>query len=235
MSDHFATVAALDMPGTGKLIVLAILQHKTLDVARLMEITGEKRRTVQMYRLQWIETTDETRETGAAGCAQFAKDAQHIAHDPVYKERARLTESPTEISSIEDTHCAREGEEHIGHGVFVNCRTIRHERFTISLPSVEMQFALGGVAGSKDEIAEKARDASIAAALQWGAAIENGQNWRDVVPGNIPGAIRGGFQSMQWRGEVAQKRTATSGGKSFVPFTQNVIRIAARQEVGHDA
>jgi hypothetical protein len=82
--NDFSTVAALDMPGTGKLVVLAIIQHKTYDVAKLMELTGESRRLVQMYRLQWIERQDETSERGETretGCANFAKDAKHVSCD----------------------------------------------------------------------------------------------------------------------------------------------------------
>jgi hypothetical protein len=109
--DHFATVAALDMPGTGKLIVLAILQHKTYDVAKLMELTGESRRLVQMYRLQWIERQDETSERGETretGFANFAKDAKHVSCDEggsnivPYKARAPLTENPSGLSSTSE-------------------------------------------------------------------------------------------------------------------------------------
>lgn len=78
-ADLFKQISTLDMPGTGKLIVLAILTHKTHDVARLMELTGENRRTVQMYKLQWLTLADETRESDEAGCANFAKDAKPVA------------------------------------------------------------------------------------------------------------------------------------------------------------
>lgn len=106
-ADFFKKISTLDMPGTGKLIVLAILTHKTHDVARLMEITGENRRTVQMYRLQWIEMQDETsetRETDETGCAKFAKDAQDIScgehgTNPAHiEEHARLKEPSSKVS-----------------------------------------------------------------------------------------------------------------------------------------
>lgn len=197
-------------------------------------------RTIQRLKLE-CATCANSATDGAAKCANDAtggvsEPTEQVAPACENNSTRDCIENPTDLSSVDDTHTgARVGERHLGHGVFLNCETIRHARFTISLPAVEMQFALGGIPGTKSEIAEKARDASIAAALQWGAAIENGGNWREVVPGNIPGAIRGGMQSMQWRGEVAKSKAAAPATKFAVPYTQNVIRIASRQEVGHDA
>jgi hypothetical protein len=106
--NDFSTVAALDMPGTGKLIVLAILQHKTYDVARLMKLTGEDRRTVQRYRLQWIERQDDTSDRSDTDGATVATDATPVSCDEggsnvvPYKARAPLTENPSGLSSTSE-------------------------------------------------------------------------------------------------------------------------------------
>lgn len=103
---HYDVVSSLNMPGTGKLIVLAILQHKTMDVAKLMELTGESRRTVQMYKLQWVDLS-ERHETSEISFANCAKDAKHVSCDVIelfpahIEERARLNELPTEVSYSE--------------------------------------------------------------------------------------------------------------------------------------
>ena len=93
-----------------------------------------------------------------------------------------------------ETECAREGETHAGHGVFVNCETIRHSAFAISLPGIEMGAL--GAAKSKDEI----KSFCLGHALQWAAEIEGGKRPGAVVPDKIAN-----FLSRSLMGAVGQK------------------------------
>lgn len=101
-------------------------------------------------------------------------------------------ESPTEINNntnISHTTVSsesvvgaetREGVTAVGHGVFVNCETIRHDDFTISLPALSMAVALRGPSDP-----EGVKTKCTAIALQWAAEIEAGKLPRDVLPGHI--------------------------------------------------
>lgn len=108
----------------------------------------------------------------------------------------------------------------LGHGAWLNCDSIWHPEFTISLRSAEMQFALtSGVDKSK------AADTCKAAALQWAAAIEGGQKPREVVPGNIIGALvagarRGAYGDLEGNARLAR---ASPGARASAKV------IAARQ------
>jgi hypothetical protein len=77
----------------------------------------------------------------------------------------------------------REGEVHIGHGVFLNCTTIRHKNFTLSIEGVTMQIASSPACEPTiDATRAKCRDICQANALQWAAEIENGADPKTVVP-----------------------------------------------------
>lgn len=89
----------------------------------------------------------------------------------------------------------------LGHGALINCETIRHPEFVISIPAVKMALALSN-------LQVDARNACSAAALQWAAALEGGQKKRDVVPGNITGAIVGGVRMGRFREMEHEVRTA---------------------------
>jgi hypothetical protein len=103
---------------------------------------------------------------------------------------------------------AREGEEQVGEDVFVNCRTVRHPKFTISLESIVMQLqqTLGM---AKSEAEKLARNAAIANALQWSADIAAGKPAGLVVPGNPANAIRGSI--------VNQRNKQGGPAKSSIP------------------
>lgn len=94
-----------------------------------------------------------------------------------------------------------EGFAPLGHGALINCETIRHPEFVISIPAVKMALALSN-------LQVDARNACSAAALQWAAALEGGQKKRDVVPGNITGAIVGGVRMGRFRELEHETRTA---------------------------
>ncbi len=102
------------------------------------------------------------------------------------------TPKPPPLNSIEardrESVCAKEvlpeGFKPLGHGVTINCETVQHKDFTISIPAVEMQLELTpGCAG------EDARKWCQSFALQWASELESGKEKFAVVPGNITRAI----------------------------------------------
>jgi len=125
-----------------------------------------------------------------------------------------LTPSPTELDA------AREGEEHIGHGVFVNCETIRHKNFSISLKAIEYQL-VGAV--PMDEI----RAIAAGHALQWAADIEAGKPSK--IPDNTANWIRASIQATRRKdidSEVRRERDLSRGGKAAK--TESTIERRAR-------
>jgi hypothetical protein len=104
------------------------------------------------------------------------------------------------------------GFTHLGHGAWLNCEKIWHPKFSISFPAVEMQLALS--------VDTKVLDCAVickSAALQWAAAIEGGQNAREVIPQNIVGAIVGGARRGVYSGLEHAARVAAVKPKAFKP------------------
>ena len=97
--------------------------------------------------------------------------------------------NPDSLPQTQNLDAAREGEESLGEGVFVNCRTVRHRAFTISLESIVMQLRTAGMEKARAE--ELARATSIANAMQWAAEIAQGKPPGLVVPSNPANLIRG--------------------------------------------
>lgn len=100
------------------------------------------------------------------------------------------------------------GFTQLGHGAWLNCEKIWHPKFTISLPAVEMQLAL-----SVDTQSLDCATVCKSAALQWAAAIEGGQNPKEVLPQNIVGAIVGGARRGVYSGLEHKARVAATGGR----------------------
>lgn len=84
--------------------------------------------------------------------------------------------SLTNSNSTSTSHPDAAREVGVGHGVMVNCQTIRHPNFTISIQGVAMRCQAAGL--STDEIKSKL----TGIALQWAAEIENGKKPKDVLP-----------------------------------------------------
>jgi hypothetical protein len=103
-------------------------------------------------------------------------------------------------------------EDHVGHGVFVNCETVRHKDFRISLPALEM--AVNGRM-PKPEVKAKA----VAHALQWAAEIEGGKKPADVVPTKIANFLAASLMGDINRAATADARLAKAkqGPKPFKP------------------
>jgi len=75
----------------------------------------------------------------------------------------------------------------LGHGVFVNCETVRHRDFTINLAAVEMQLL--GHAGKITR--EQIRDFAAGQALQWATELENGTIKKSGLPRQIARSVAG--------------------------------------------
>jgi hypothetical protein len=140
-----------------------------------------------------------------AGNPSAAKES--FPHTP-FKENKPINNLP--ISHLEPP--AREGEESIGHGVFVNCETIRHKDFTISLPSLELS-----IAGRLPKTEVKAKAA--AHALQWAAEIDAGKKPADVVPTKIANFLAASLMGDINRAATADAKLAKAkqGAKPFKP------------------
>lgn len=101
---------------------------------------------------------------------------------------------------------ARESEQHVGHGVYVNCETVRHEHFSISIPGVAYRCQASGL--STDEIKSKI----IGSALQWAVEIENGKSPSEVVPKVIVSALARTVMNDHFQAEVHHTRKQKASG-----------------------
>jgi hypothetical protein len=81
-------------------------------------------------------------------------------------------------------------EEHVGHGVVVNCETVRHRDFTISLKAIEYQLS-----GSLPM--ERIKSVAVGQAIQWAVEIEAGKPAHKVVPDKPANFIRGSLQAQK--------------------------------------
>lgn len=113
---------------------------------------------------------------------------------PTVTRRKELGER-TDVGAGEREAEAGPGEDHVGHGVFVNGHTIRHSAFAISLPGIQMGTLNSGLT------ANEVKDYCIAHALQWAAEIEIGKSPRDVVPSKVAN-----FLSRSIMGAVNQQK-----------------------------
>lgn len=142
------------------------------------------------------EQGPEAGQCGASAGPDSNKDTQEL----VSISDASASANPNSDNTKPNSDIP-EGFAPLGHGALINCETIRHAEFVISIPAVKMGLALSN-------LQVDARDACAAAALQWAAALEGGQKRRDVVPGNITGAIVGGVRMGKFREMEHETRTA---------------------------
>ncbi len=123
-----------------------------------------------------------------------------------------------------ELEAAREGEENAGCGVFVNCETVRHRDFTISLKAIELQLC-GTV-----PLAE-IKQVALGHALQWALDIEAGKSAAKVLPSNTASFIRGSIQNQRNNSAVTdvRKQRASSkhaprpDGKTFAELNDEVL------------
>jgi hypothetical protein len=100
---------------------------------------------------------------------------------------------------------AREGETGIGNGVFVNCESIRHANFEISLKAIQLQLC-----GAVDMDTIK----SVAAghALQWATDIAAGKSPSKIIPSNTASFIRASIQNQANNAAVTDVRKTRAAG-----------------------
>jgi hypothetical protein len=101
------------------------------------------------------------------------------------------------------------GEVQVGPSLFVNCETVRHRAFTLSIPGIAMQLVLANLGFNKADADKHAKDAAVAHALQWAAEIDGGKLPRDVIPTNPANFIRGSI--------VSQRNKQTAANRSGKP------------------
>lgn len=140
-----------------------------------------------------------------------------VSNNNINKNNNLPTHTPVEQDS------PRDGEEDLGHGVFVNCETVRHKDFSISITGIEMQLATCPIEMDSAQRKQAARGSAIAHALQWALDIENGKRPSNVVPSHPANFIRG---------SIVQQHTKTRGrvGNSDDPKEARGSRWARKLE-----
>lgn len=127
---------------------------------------------------------------------------------------SKVNHSPPTPSTRFDS--LREGEVEAGHGVLVNCETIRHQAFTISLPGIQLNTLASG------RTAEQIKSDCLGHALQWAAEIENGKRPDQVLPTKIANFLAASIMGAKSRDDIHGVRQAkassnqTAGGKKPV-------------------
>lgn len=116
---------------------------------------------------------------------------------------------------------AREGETEVHAGVFVNCETIRHRDFTISIPAIEMQL-LGTV--GRDEI----KAVATGHAVQWATDIAAGK--RKPYPDNPASFIRQSIQNQRLKARTQPAgRQMQSDPSRMVIDKQTPLNVRPRE------
>lgn len=115
------------------------------------------------------------------------QENQRLSIDKDYREGQQR-----EVSETRE----RANTETLAHGVVVNCETVSHPSFTISIGAIEI-----GIAGRlpRDEV----KRFCVAHALQWAAEIDGGKPSQSVLPSKIAN-----FLTSTIMGDV--NRTATA-------------------------
>ena len=165
----------------------------------------EYRRPMPVLGDEIPATTAANRQIAAANAGIPTQPRAEVSNN-IYNNTNNLTKL-THPHSEQDT--AREGEEEVAKGVFVNCETVRHLDFTISIASIAMQLATTANCGvSFAEAKQLARDGAISHAIQWAAEIANGKRAGSVVPGNTANFIRGSLAAQLRKKTLAPNDTA---------------------------
>lgn len=121
------------------------------------------------------------------------------------------------------------GEEALAHGVFVNCQTVRHKAFSISIEAIAMQLATAsGLGLTVEEARAHAKQSAVAHALQWALEIENGRHSDVVVPKQIANFIRGSVASQLTKSTYAPRKA--QGGSSGESPDERKKRLFARAQ-----
>lgn len=146
---------------------------------------------------------------------------------PTVTRRKELGER-TEGGAGEREAQAGPGEDHVGHGVFVNGQTIRHGSFAISLSGIQMGTINSGLT------ANEIKDHCVAHALQWAAEIEIGKSPRDVLPSKIANflsrSIMGAVNQQKIQAVRAKREEQPYGGRSVTAVAPSGGPVETRAE-----
>ena len=230
-----AAIAKLPIPPTAKYVGTIMVTMRLIDSKAIAEFTGIPLRSVQRAMMQ----VSASGVIGATSGAPVASSAPPVASERVSRVHARAQiELPSEVDSTTGEVLspptpsvaeARVGEDHAGHGVFVNCETIRHKAFSISLPGIRMGVLASGL--SNEDVKTKC----VAHALQWAAEIENGKRASDVVPAKIQNFLSASIMGEVNRAAVADVRMSKAAAQPAAPKTslRQVLNAAkAAREAG---
>lgn len=125
-------------------------------------------------------------ETGPVEPDQSGETGRVQADQPSRVEDNKINNNYNNLPSIKlspsEQDTAREGEEHVGNGVFVNCETVRHAKFTISLKAIELRLC-----GAMPMARIKA--ITTAQAIEWAADLQSGRRSADKLPANMAAYI----------------------------------------------
>jgi hypothetical protein len=122
-----------------------------------------------------------------------------------------------------EQEAAREGEEEVPPGLFVNCETIRHRDFTISLKGIDMQLC-GTVP------MEQIKSIALGHALAWATDIAAGKRADKVVPSNTANFIRASIRRQvndDAVTDVRKKRAAGPGGSKRLSLDELSANVDA--------
>lgn len=132
---------------------------------------------------------------------------------------------------------AREGEEHKGHGIYVNGETIRHAKFAISLPGISLNTVASGLTGTE------VKQRCLAHALQWAVEIENGGNPDKVIPSKVANFLARSIMSEvgQTKVQGVRERRAQNGytgapvsGQKIETQAERWLRLAGAPSSGDE-
>lgn len=145
-----------------------------------------------------------------------------------------LTPTPAEPASERVCDGPRDGEEDIGHGVFVGAKAIRHRDFAISLDGVLMQTLNSGL--SRNETVEVCKGIAI----QWALDIDTGKPMARVVPSNVANflaaSVRRAASDRAQHGvrmERAGRGQSAAQGQTAETQAQRLKRLAEDAERKH--
>lgn len=137
----------------------------------------------------------EGQSKGQSGASAGPEKGQTLTNNTKDRFEGDARERPNEVE-------VGENETHVGHGVVVNCDTIRHSSFTISLPAIRMGTLASGLT------ADEVKTHCVAHALQWAAEIEGGKLSGSVVPGKIANFLSASIMGATNRKAAADAKKA---------------------------
>jgi hypothetical protein len=187
---------------------------KARDIRKFYDRNGQSK----SYGRDVDDTDDEQRPD-----VTVTADERNSYGNSVEPTAVSRAPTPAQMESLRDSYSSesevkspptpqqasglRDGEEEVSPGVFVNCETIRHEKFTISIPAIYMQL-LGVV--PKDEI----KQIALGHAVSWANILASGKRVPNVPPNNPDNFIRASIKRQHNDDAVTDVRKKRAAGPS---------------------